>query len=365
MIGTIPANHHLSFSSQKNGHRVGLGRRRKHDWFRLVHGCFDRRDTTCRGTCKTPWQPNRLTESPRTRECGESAKHCGNNQRETTKLTVTQFSDTHFSLPGNRSHHGFGYDTDAAWEAASTLAFRDVVTDLTVVTGDLADHGRPDEYEVAFRHLNEIPNPVNILTGNHDFHAPFQADLAKAPITMDRAQQHGGWQFIFADSNFEGREKAADGSLIDTENRIETNGRLGPDEVEWITELANESAVEHAWLWMHHPPAMSGDTEVFANQAFTDEVGQLLRACPKIRGIGAGHVHTDLVTSLQDRPIILCPALTINVDTAAWTLLPPGYRTYEFAVDGSVESECHFVEDPRWPRNKVPQSVVDYYRAAQ
>ncbi|MDE0989536.1 MAG: hypothetical protein OSA83_09935, partial [Pseudomonadales bacterium] len=32
------------------------------------------------------------------------------------------------------------------------------------------------------------------------------------------------------------------------------------------------------------------------------------------------------------------------------TWLPPGYRTYEFGTDGSVNSEVQLVDDERWPR---------------
>lgn len=273
-------------------------------------------------------------------------------------VTITQFSDTHFSRPGNRSHAGFGYDTDEAWLATTALAFADP-TDLTVVTGDVADHGEPDEYAVAVERLRTIPTPVNVLPGNHDFHIPLTATIPRPGVTMDRVQRVGPWLFVFADTNGDGRTVQPDGRIVDKPDRIETNGLLGPLETAWIDDMIGASDAEHVWLWMHHPPAMRG---AFSSPAFDVEVEELIGRNPSIRGIGAGHVHTDLVVEIGDRPVFVCPAQTINFDTKAWTTLPPGYRTYTFDDDGSVTSECHLLDDERWPRFDLPESVIAYFK---
>ena len=273
-------------------------------------------------------------------------------------VSITQFSDTHFSRPGNRSHGGFGYDTDAAWAASAAQAFAKP-TDLTVVTGDVADHGEADEYLVAIERFADIPTPANVLPGNHDFHVPLTVSLPRPGLSMDRVQRVGPWLFVFADSNGDGKTVDADGRLVDKADRIETNGLLGPQETAWIDEMIGASDAEHVWLWMHHPPAMSG---AFASPEFDSEVGALLERNPTIRGIGAGHVHTDLVVELAERPVYVCPAQTINFDIVNWTTLPPGYRTYEFGDDGSVSSECHLIDDDRWPRIDLPESVISFFR---
>lgn len=273
-------------------------------------------------------------------------------------VTVTQFSDPHFSRPGNRSHGGFGYDTDEAWAACAALAFADP-TDLTVITGDVADHGEADEYAVAVERLSTIPTPANVLAGNHDYHVPLTASIPRPGLTMDRVQRVGPWLFVFADSNFDGRILEPDGRLVDKPNRIETNGLLGPLEVAWIEDMVGASDADHVWLWMHHPPKMRG---AFAQPAFDAEVAALLDRNPRIRGIGAGHVHSGLEVEIAGRPVYVCPALTIGFDLEAWTTMPPGYRTYEFGDDGSVTSTCHVVDDERWPRFDLPEVVIAHLR---
>ncbi len=276
--------------------------------------------------------------------------------------TVTQISDTHFSRPGNRSHGGFGYDTDAAWAAVFRHAFVDrEPPDLAVVTGDLVDNGEVDEYEVAVRHLRQIPVPTNILAGNHDLHVTLQSTVPRPGLNMDRVQRVGSWLFVFADTNHDGRTLDSGRRLVDLPGRRHTDGRLGPGECAWVSDLITTTDAAHVWLWMHHPPAMSG---TFHSSVLNDEVEALIVANPRIRGVGAGHVHSDVDTEIAGRPVYACPALTIGIDMVNWTALPPGYRTYEFHDDGSVQSWCHLLDSEAWPRLGLPKQVVEQLRSS-
>ncbi|MDE0135590.1 MAG: metallophosphoesterase [Acidimicrobiaceae bacterium] len=279
-------------------------------------------------------------------------------------LAVTQFSDTHFSTPGHRSHHGLGYDTDEAWARVAADAYGDpsIVGDLTIVTGDIADNGTPAEYDVAAQRLGDVPTPLVVLPGNHDQEEPFRAFADRTGLSADRTLEAGNWLFVFLDSNYEGKGLDADGRPVDYRTRRESNGRLGPGEMDFAASEIASSAADHVWLWMHHPPAMTGDTAAFSNPDFTDEVVRLVESHQRIRGVSAGHVHTDIEHTVGGRPLYLCPSLTINVDTTAWTWLPPGYRTYRFHDNGTVHSTVHFAEDPQWPRTNTPDAIADYFR---
>jgi 3',5'-cyclic-AMP phosphodiesterase len=273
-------------------------------------------------------------------------------------LRITQFSDTHFSTSGERSHGGFGYDTDAAWDSVWTHAFGDgQLPDLVVVTGDIADHGQPDEYVKAAEQLARIPVHANVCIGNHDTHVAFEAGLPRPGLTMSRTLRLGNWLFVFADSNFAGREVGPHGRLCDRDDRIEGNGGLGPNEAAWIAETVAATDAAHAFIWVHHPPCVPGHMSA---PHYDEEIAHLLRMQPKLRGIGAGHTHTDTEIELVDRPVFTCPAFTINLDFTARTLLPPGYRTYEFHDDGTVTSVCHLLDDPRWPRHKLPRAAAQW-----
>ncbi|MEM7274830.1 MAG: metallophosphoesterase [Actinomycetota bacterium] len=274
--------------------------------------------------------------------------------------TVMQLSDTHFSTPGNRSHGGFGYDTNEAYDAVLAHGLDPARrTELAVVTGDLADHGRPDEYEVAVAALSRLPMPANAVPGNHDFDIPLRAAVPRPGLGMDRAQRVGPWLFLFADSNRGGREVGPDGRLVDREDRIEADAELGADETAFLRELLEASDAEHVFIWMHHPPGMPGG---YGSAVLDDEVAALIADHPRIRGVGAGHIHSDSVLTVADRPVFVCPALTINFDFEAWTTLPPGYRTYDFGDDGAIASQCHLLDGDRWPRIELPEPVIRHFK---
>ncbi len=274
-------------------------------------------------------------------------------------VTITQLSDTHFSIPGNRSHGGFGYDTNETFRAVFDHAFGDNRTDLAVVTGDVADHGQPEEYEVAIEALSRIPLPTNVLPGNHDFDTPLKVSVPRPGLTMDRTQRVGPWLFIFADSNHLGRQPDETGRLVDREDRIEAQASLGQAESAWIGDMIEATDAEHVFVWMHHPPGMPSS---YGSPVLDEEVEALVERHPSIAGFGAGHIHSDSVLQIAERPVFVCPALTISFDFDKWTTLPPGYRTYRFDDDGSVESTCHLLDDARWPRFELPEPVIRHFK---
>ena len=146
---------------------------------------------------------------------------------------------------------------------------------------------------------------------------------------------------------------------MDRDDRIEADAALGAHELGWLAEMIEASDAEHTFVWLHHPPGMPGS---YGSEVLDAEVGELVARCPSIRGFAAGHIHSDPVLSIADRPVYVCPALTISFDFDEWTTLPPGYRRFAFHPDGGVESECHLLDDERWPRFDLPDPVIRHFK---
>ena len=279
-------------------------------------------------------------------------------------IRVTQLSDTHFADDGVRSHSGIGYDTDASFAAVCEhlRAQDDLPRDFTIVTGDIADHGRPSEYRKAAARLGalaDLVGPVLALPGNHDFHAPFEAMLPSPTLAMPRTLRVRDWLFLFTDTNRDGRTRDANGHLRDRDDRIETNGNFDEAELAWIDDVIEASDAAHVFVWGHHPPFIPG---AFRVAQYDERFTNLVRRQPRVRGFGGGHVHTDAVIDGAGVPVHVCPSLTFNFDLTSLTALPPGYRTYEFHDDGTIVSECRLVDGPAWPRFPLPEAGVRYLR---
>lgn len=86
-------------------------------------------------------------------------------------IVFAQLSDTH--LDGGQSR------ADRVRAVMASLAGGRAPLDVVLVTGDVADHGLPGEYEQA-RSLLTGPWPVLICPGNHD-------DRATSPTTSSAA----------------------------------------------------------------------------------------------------------------------------------------------------------------------------------
>lgn len=278
-----------------------------------------------------------------------------------TPLCVAQLSDTHFRCPGEDPEGGHGYDPIEALDAVvDHLVARgdDDPVDLVVVTGDVADHGRPEQYEVAAEALARLPVPVYICPGNHDHDVAFRSGFAGSSLHTPRSTHHGPWAFVYADSCAGMMSAPAGGGrLVDPpgEERLHTNGTLGPTETAWLREAAAGHRADHVFVWLHHPPA--SDVPMTHDRAYTAEWEAVVDACPAIRGFGAGHTHIPSSYTFADRPVFVGPSLKNNFDLDANTWLPPGYRTYTFAPDGTVTSELHLIDDDRWPRRPFGRAL--------
>lgn len=282
-------------------------------------------------------------------------------------IRIGQLSDTHFLEPGEEPEGGFGYDIDAAFDAVLTDITRQHDQrsfDLIVVTGDVADHGRPDQYRLAAEAFDRLPTPVAITPGNHDQDATYVAGIPAdgTPRIVDIEN----WCFLLVDTNagiMIDDPNSPDGGRIDPDyhDRLWGNGLLGTAEAEWVRDACAETSAEHVFIWQHHPVG-TGNGAVGPTPAFEAEWRALLDSTQKIRGIGAGHTHMPNVVDFHGCPVHVCPSLKANFDAEVTTMLPPGWLSYEFAVDGTFTSEVHLVDGDAWPRRSLPRSVAALLR---
>lgn len=278
-------------------------------------------------------------------------------------LRIVQLSDTHFLEDGAEAEGGFAYNTAEAFDAVRDHLAQDAPADLVVVTGDVADHGRPAQYAKAGEAFSQLGTPVNVCPGNHDQDAAFTATLARPSVGTSRAIEMDNWCFLFVDSNSGAMVSDEQGRLIDPPNyddRLHGNGALGQREAGWVRDMCAATGAEHVFVWLHHPPAAT--LALVRDDAYTEEWAAVVSDLDKLRGFGGGHTHVPREYPFGDVPVFVCPALKNNFDMDAETLLPPGYRTYEFAADGSVSSEVQLVDDPRWPRHPLGRAAMSLMR---
>ena len=238
------------------------------------------------------------------------------------------------------SHVGFGPgdgDSAAALAAAvdAVLAI-DPAPVAVLFTGDLTEHGRPQEYERVRELIAPLPMPVHPLVGNHDdrgeLRAAFSdhAGVAAATEFVQYTAQCGPVRLVACDTAVSG---TGAGSL--------DGGRL-----DWLqAELAagDDSPVIVA---MHHPPIATGMYE------FDEEIplaaadrAALSRVDGRIDLFVAGHIHLTIRGTVGGRPVFVSPSVYLQAELdlrpgARVRLIPdpPGFGLHVHGADPALIS---------------------------
>ncbi|GIH14136.1 metallophosphoesterase [Rugosimonospora africana] len=206
--------------------------------------------------------------------------------------------------------------------------------DVVVVTGDIADHGRPAEYE-RVREMLALPVPVLFCPGNHDAREPFRTvllDEPAAPGPVNRAHWVGdrsgssrgvrraepGWSedvvFALCDSTIPGR----------------VDGLLADETLAWLDTVLAEAGPAPAFVCFHHPPVDLGQPEVDRIRQFGEErLVEVLSRHPSVVAMLCGHAHTPAASRLAGVPVLVAPGVASTVMLAGeshWPAraLPPG-----------------------------------------
>ncbi len=199
--------------------------------------------------------------------------------------------------------------------------------DALLVTGDIADHGAPAEYEQAAEIL-AAPFPVLTCPGNHDVRAAYRKALLGQPGAdgpINSVHQVAGTAVLMADSSIPGRD----------------DGLLDPETLAWIAATLDELADTPTLIAFHHPP-------VTLHHPFVDSIGltqpeqlaALLEAHPQVVAVLTGHAHTAAASQFGGRPLLVAPA-------TIWTLGLPWQGDQLADLDAPPGLAFHVVEDRR------------------
>ena len=175
----------------------------------------------------------------------------------------------------------------AALEAAvAAVAALDPAPDAVLLSGDLAEHADPREYERVRELLAPLSMPVHAIPGNHD---------DPEAVTAWYAADCGQLRLVACDSTVPGSD----------------GGAFGPDRLERLEGLLAEESSTPTIVAMHHPPV---DIGVEAADAIglprEDRValGELLSRHPEVLRVATGHVHRGAAGRVGSCPVFTCPS---------------------------------------------------------
>jgi len=173
--------------------------------------------------------------------------------------------------------------------------------DMVLVTGDIADHALPGEYEQA-RQLLESRHPVVVCPGNHDERAAFRRHLLRQPVDAAAATAPVNQVHRFADCVLAVCDSSVPGSH---------EGRLEAETLAWLKDVLGRTPADVPVLVaFHHPPAV-------LHVPFIDDIRQfgveglaaIVDRHPNVVAFLSGHAHTAAATTFAGRPLLVAPGV--------------------------------------------------------
>jgi len=189
------------------------------------------------------------------------------------RFLLAQISDTHVRTDD---------DGAAARQLQRAIAqAKDYEADAILITGDLVNEGRADEYAALAEVLRDPPAPLYVLPGNHDD----RDHLRDALRSHAYLPKHGRLSFVV--DNFPVRIVAIDQIVPG-----ETFGMLTKDHARWLDRTLKHARKKPTLVAMHHPPFLTHDV-------LFDEIGlrdrelfeSVIARHKQVQRIVSGHHH--------------------------------------------------------------------------
>jgi len=207
--------------------------------------------------------------------------------------------------------------------------------DVLLVTGDIADHGLPEEYATARDLLSAWDGPLLVGTGNHDVRGPFARVLMGGDREgrLDEELDVGAYRFLMLDSLV----PAVDGQRID-------HGELADATLAWLDERLDASP-RPTFVCFHHPPTTVGIGRADAIQLRNGPALEaVLTRHPHVVAVLVGHNHTMCVTTFAGRPALVgggvVSSITLDQEPQdhIWMDAPPTLAVHLIGDDGRLTS---------------------------
>jgi len=272
-------------------------------------------------------------------------------------MLVAHITDTHVLAEGKLYHsprRAIPADAEPGWSHIDTAScLRRAIAELNalrprpdaiVVTGDLTDHGAPEEYANLRLILATAQAPVFVIPGNHD-----SRDGLRAAFQTDGYLPADGFLHYVVE-DYPLRLVA-----LDTHIPGEHGGMLCAERLDWLDVSLAAMPSKPTVLMMHHPPFPTG-IEHMDHHALKHPAAfaAVVRKHPQVERILCGHLHRAIDHRFAGTIAGTAPStahqLILDMTPGApaeFTFEPPGYQLH-FWRDG-VGLVTHTAVFGEWP----------------
>ena len=260
-------------------------------------------------------------------------------------MLIAQVTDPHIKAEGRLAYKKI--DTAANLSACVDHLNHLVETpDLILLTGDLTDFGRPQEYELVRQLLAPLRMPLFVIPGNHDH----RGNLLNAFNNHDYLPKDSEFLHYVID-DYPLRMIG-----LDTTIPGKPGGELCKQRLTWLEQQLRQQPDKPTLLFMHHPPIKTGIQHMDVQNCRNGEtLGEMLEGYPQVFQILCGHVHRPIHTQWHGMTVTIAPSSShyVALDTqengpADWMLEPPSVQLHRWQ-DASLVSHLSFIGEFEGP----------------
>lgn len=204
---------------------------------------------------------------------------------------LAQISDTHVRADDNGA---------AAAQLKRAMAqAKEYKADLILLTGDLVNDEKPEEYVTLAEAIQDPPAPLYLMPGNHDDRGHLRATFAASHKYLPR---EGALSFVIED--FPVRVVALDATVPG-----ETHAAFTKEHVRWLRKTLSKQRRKPTVVSLHHPPFLTHDLlfdRIGLMQA--DQFARVIKDHKQVTRIICGHHHRVAVGQVAHAPTIVAPS---------------------------------------------------------
>lgn len=242
-------------------------------------------------------------------------------------MLIVQLTDTHVVARGSGAYQD-QVDTNGmmakAVDRVNALRPR---PDCVIITGDLTDHGRLDEYAELVRQLERLELPFYLVIGNHDHRETMLAAL-------DYPHLRGVGPFV----QYTVEDYPVRLIVLDSTSEVHHMGEFCETRRAWLEARLAEAPERPTIVALHHPPFDTGITLMdAAGPGWANGLAETLARYPNIERVLCGHIHRPIQTLVGGRLVSVCPStahqvtLDLGVEPSAggfFEMEPPGFQLH-------------------------------------
>jgi Icc protein len=262
-------------------------------------------------------------------------------------VLIAQITDTHISTPDSVSDRLFRTPEhlERAVAHLNRLAPR---PDVVLITGDLVEHGEPEEYARLRGLLDPLSMPCYVIPGNHDS----REHLARAFADRGYLPQGGGFLHYTVEPwpvRLVGLDTLVPGA---------PGGHLCSQRLDWLDARLAEAPGRPTVVFMHHPPFVTGLVAMDSmGLEGRDELAEVIRRHPQVERVLCGHVHRPMTRRFAGTVASTSPATAHQIALAlapaqhlAVVMEPPACMLHLWlGVDAGLVSHLSVIGDERPP----------------